>query len=482
MAKRLSLIGLILLVAGVSVAPADPPQHMAIFLQDVKIGHTRTQRTVADGEVASREEMLFTLSRGAASITLKVDNRQVETLDGQPLRFNYSATMGPFGAMKKEGRIKDGKIHLTATQGDGKQTRVLPYPPGALMAEGARLFQKKKGLAPGTRYSLVVFDAETLRGIRSDYLFKRPKEVPLIGRVARLVEMAVTLHVGAQQFETTAFIDESFNVLRAELPLLGMKLRFLACDETYARSPNGKFDLTDAATVPSPVAIARPRRLREATYALAPIGPNTKLILPTTDTQSVKPGPDGTLTVRVATIDSARGRRPYRGDDDAAVNALKPGQYIESDDPAVLAKARAIVGDETDALAAARKIVEAVGKHITTKDLTVGYASAAQTLKSARGDCTEHAVLTAALCRAAGIPCRIVVGVAYTDQFVGRKQCFVGHAWDQVFIGGQWVDLDASLGADAARITMAVGADQPIDFIGMVKSLGSFKITAVHTP
>ncbi len=483
MKKRLAVIALIFLAAGIAGARADEPQYMAMFMGDVKIGHARAQRTVADGEVTHQEDMVITLNRGAMEITVRVESRSVETADGQPLRFSYSALLGALGAMKKEGVIKDGKIHVTSEQMGAKQTQVIPYPTGALMTEGATLLQKKKGLAPGTSYSFVAFDPDSLKGLRHDCLIGKPTDVPLIGKVARLVPVEMTIHHSQQTIKMTSYTDESFNIRKAEMSMLGIKIRLVGCDEKYARSPNGKFDLTRAATVASPVAIDRPRKLRKATYTLVPIDKTSKLILPVTDSQTVQAGPDGSLLVRVATVDSAKGARPYRGDAPAALAALKATQYVQSADPKLIKKAMSIVGDDGGALSAAKAIAKAVGEHITKKDLSVGYASALETLQSARGDCTEHAVLTAALCRAVGIPCRIVVGVAYADQFGDQRQCFAGHAWNQVYVGAKWVDLDASLvEADAARITLAVGTDEPTGFIGMLNSLGNFKITRIQLP
>jgi len=59
------------------------------------------------------------------------------------------------------------------------------------------------------------------------------------------------------------------------------------------------------------------------------------------------------------------------------------------------------------------------------------------------GDCTEHAVLTAALARAAGIPARVALGLAlihYPKQYASY-----GHAWAELMIDGQWVVADAVL-------------------------------------
>jgi transglutaminase-like putative cysteine protease len=144
--------------------------------------------------------------------------------------------------------------------------------------------------------------------------------------------------------------------------------------------------------------------------------------------------------------------------------------------------ARQAVGDSKNAVEAARRIESFVAEYITEKDFSVGYATAAEVAVSRQGDCSEHAVLTAAMCRAVGIPARVVSGLLYVEEFAGRRNVFGGHAWNQVYVGNKWVDLDASKatrGFGPGYITLAVGNGDPADFFGMVSTLGYFKIEKI---
>jgi transglutaminase-like putative cysteine protease len=78
---------------------------------------------------------------------------------------------------------------------------------------------------------------------------------------------------------------------------------------------------------------------------------------------------------------------------------------------------------------------------------------ALNTLAQGMGDCNEHAVLLAALARAAGIPAQIEAGLVY------QRGRFYYHAWNRVYLGG-WVTVDALKGqmpADATHIRLARG-------------------------
>ena len=60
-------------------------------------------------------------------------------------------------------------------------------------------------------------------------------------------------------------------------------------------------------------------------------------------------------------------------------------------------------------------------------------------VRERRGDCTEFADLLTSLARAAGIPSRTVVGMAYTDEG-GPALAF--HAWNQLYFDNRWTTVD----------------------------------------
>jgi len=71
-------------------------------------------------------------------------------------------------------------------------------------------------------------------------------------------------------------------------------------------------------------------------------------------------------------------------------------------------------------------------------------------------------MLTAAMCRAAGVPSQTAVGLVYADVNSGPVLAF--HMWFEVWVDGQWVALDAifgkgSVGADHIKIADSSWAD-----------------------
>ena len=84
-----------------------------------------------------------------------------------------------------------------------------------------------------------------------------------------------------------------------------------------------------------------------------------------------------------------------------------------------------------------------------------------QIIANGRGDCTEFTDLFDAKAKSAGIDTRKILGLAYLDDYQGRPPGFYVHAWNQVLVNGDWVDVDATWNqapASPARIRFAQDA------------------------
>lgn len=478
--RGLAILAVVLTCAATALAAEEQVQWNAVFLGDTKIGYSRDVRRVEGREVTHETRMEITFQRGQAEMDISVETRMVETLDGRPLRFATVASLGPLGERRSEGEIRDGKIHLASSTGGQQRRRVVDYPEGALMPEGVSRLLADRPFEAGATGDYLLFDADSVSGVRCTYRVRERESVPLMGRIERLWPVEQTMRYGLQSLTALAYLDEEQQARKLEMSMLGMKLTIVACDEAFARSPNGRIDIMDSASVAAPEAIRRARNATDVRFELRPVEGAEAFELPDTGAQRIRTDGEGTIHVRVRLPQVERGERPYDGNDPAALAALQPSDYVESRNRQIRQQAEEIVGDQADALRAARQIERWVSRHIRDKDLSVGYATAVETLRSRQGDCTEHAVLTAALCRAAGIPCRLVMGIAYADDFLGQRQRFIGHAWNEAYVGGEWITLDAALGADAARIALALGGDDPTAFLGILRSLGNFTIASVE--
>jgi len=90
----------------------------------------------------------------------------------------------------------------------------------------------------------------------------------------------------------------------------------------------------------------------------------------------------------------------------------------------------------------ASNVVEFVSQFIEHKHMSRGFDIASVVAEKREGDCTEHAVLTAALLRVSGFPSHIVIGVVVV-QTQGKLLAF-GHAWTEYHDGKSWQLADAT--------------------------------------
>lgn len=151
---------------------------------------------------------------------------------------------------------------------------------------------------------------------------------------------------------------------------------------------------------------------------------------------------------------------------------LSDSKGIEVSDKSIQTKAHEIVGDETNALAAAIKLKDWVSKNMNGAYATQIPLSAVEILKAKSGDCKHYARLYTALARAAGIPTREVTGLA-----CGSIGSFYGHEWAESYVG-TWIPIDAAFVAqrvDATHIKLANSDDEKqsdratISLVGMAE-------------
>ena len=160
---------------------------------------------------------------------------------------------------------------------------------------------------------------------------------------------------------------------------------------------------------------------------------------------------------------------------------LKPNVLINSEDSRVgsLATAGRLVARSIPGIKAKRINHWVLIRTSRTRTFGVGFAAASEVARNLTGDCSEHAVLAAAMCRASGIPARVVVGLVY----VTKHQGFGYHMWDEVYINQRWVALDPTWDqttVDAGHIKLSESSLEGVApfeaFVPILKVAGKLEI------
>ncbi|MGB3968557.1 MAG: transglutaminase-like domain-containing protein [Planctomycetota bacterium] len=134
---------------------------------------------------------------------------------------------------------------------------------------------------------------------------------------------------------------------------------------------------------------------------------------------------------------------------------LRPGPHIESDDPAIVQKAKELAAGATDCFQVLQRLASWAHEHIAYA--IPGGGTAQRTLELGEGDCGGHSHLLAAMLRSLGIPARTPMGAMYVPLYGGS---FGQHMWNEVWLGEQigWLPVDCTAGqatfVDASHIRL----------------------------
>jgi transglutaminase-like putative cysteine protease len=178
-----------------------------------------------------------------------------------------------------------------------------------------------------------------------------------------------------------------------------------------------------------------------ALAADCPLGPEQSLV------RAVSPA-EWILETRRVGLSGAKIPPP-----DSLAPYLASNAYLVLEDSLLAATAARIAGSETDPARITGLVYRWVADSFRFELGSVLFGDSRSILRDLRGDCSEAAILTAALLRSRGIPARIALGFASLGRGV-----FIGHAWCEAWVGGSWTGVDAALRefpAGAERVKLA---------------------------
>lgn len=285
--------------------------------------------------------------------------------------------------------------------------------------------------------------------------------ITVMGRERRAVKLDVHF-MGAQQF---AWLGEEGDLLREE-GLLGMTLERVTKDKALeGLTPLAGADLTEVASVDANIAIDDPALLTKIRVRLTDI--DTKPLFLDGGRQRFS---QNLLTVEKETWPVTHEKKGHTAEIEGF---LRPSPFVQSDDPLIVRQLGKIVSPGDSNAVKAEKILAWIYRSIEKRPV-LSIPNAVDTLEHRVGDCNEHAVLLAAMARAAGIPAQIEAGLVY------QRGRFYYHAWNVLYLG-EWITADATLGKMPADVThirlVRGGADRQIDLMGVI---GKLKIEIVE--
>lgn len=405
--------------------------------------------TRADDRTTTSSITTFSMKRGPVELKVTTKSAFVESLDGKPIWASYEQRLGDAGTTTIA-EFTDTSMRITRTQGTQSATETLPLPEGQwftpaqareyiatrLEANPDTITVRILDLAMGTSPALV-----SRSSIQDEAVSLNGRTIP-----AKRAISTVSLLPGVESIEV---FDLTGRLIKSTTEIAGMRMESMLSDRATALAPiKGGAEVMVRTLITPSKPIKNPRTLLDASYTLR-LKSGTLPTLPTTGAQSFTP-----IDARTARITLRSDPLNPAPEEDATNPAYLAGTLMcstsDSEIVALTKRATASAGDApADRAEAIRRFVHT---YLNQKSLDVGYASASETARSRAGDCTEHAVLLAAMLRVEGIPARGVSGLVYVDEFLGQSGVFGYHMWTQALLTVHgvptWVDLDAAIDPD----------------------------------
>ena len=393
------------------------------------------------------------LGPGGDAISHYTGERFAETEDGRPLW----ATVIERDAeeeVRRDLRFTDQGIELTTRSGGRRTTANLDLPEEPWLTPRAATRRLARAIEAGEREIEVrTYEPSLLQTVDIHSRILERRDVEVFGRIVPALELRSSLSI-LPGIETTSFVDEAGELLIEQVPLGAFELRLEAADRLLAQTQRPTANILAQTFVRMDRPIGRAAERRQAQFIL-----------------SVEDGqlPDlpETAVQRFQRLDAARGRVSLdldnpRPDPRAQPPRITRSIMIDPEDERIIELAqRAVRGAGEAPGERAEAMRRFVHDYIEETTLDVGLASASEVARTRRGDCTEFAVLLAAMLRADGIPSRVASGLIYVGEegFIGHRHVFAYHMWTQAWIDGRWVDLDATLDSrrpfSATHITLS---------------------------
>jgi hypothetical protein len=440
----------------------------------------------------------FVVKRMGSPLKIGEVSHITEDADGAVLSFSQSST--GMGSDIESTGVRAGDELVVSSRGETQRYRIPRL--AALGPEACRRLSSAVPLKPGQKFSLNTFTPDYPQAVVTEngtVVDREPHEVRGVQRELWKITSESPVMSGIQE---VLWVDDQNNDVETtiNLPGFGDMHQYVTDRAECMKQPEGA-EIFATSLISPQRALPALSTTSRAIYRLATTSLTEKLILWDEGEQRVLKSEPGLAEVEVTVPHFTPADATYtlpHADTPELHDYLQPSAYLEAGSPEIRALAREAVGTEINPVEAAHRIEKFVQGYITKKDLNIGFASAEETAKSREGDCTEHAVLCAAIGRAAGLPTRCVLGLGYippgelertiSNAVSTRTGIFGFHMWAEAWIGpDKWVPMDAALGGfDVGHIAIAKSAladvNPLVDLnLPILQLMQNLKITVLKT-
>ena len=429
-----------------------------------------------------------TLTRFGQELKMSTSLRIEETESGDLLRFSYQMKNPPIQDSLTEGVVNGEQLELTTTLAGRTDKRRVPWEGDTKSPAFPDRWLRDHPLKPGESKSFKVYLPEFAKFSQEHFAADEVRPVKLLdGKEVPLLRVKV-IYSAIPEIKPRQYVDASWRTKVIENDMLGIDSRSydVPRDVALQAIAGAELDLAVSTLIHVDPPILNAHRKKKIVYRVSMKEESPEPFFVAGGTQQIKPliekdAKDHAieLTVIPKPIPPV-GSRPVKTED----RYLAPTRFLQSRDPAVVDHAERAAAGEVDPSRIATRMEKYVFEKLTKKNFSTAMASAAEVAKRMEGDCTEHAVLLAAMLRTKNVPSRIATGLVYVE----RRNAFGGHMWTEVFLAGDWIPLDATLGKGGIGPAHLKMADSPLDedaplpvgtFLPAYQAIGKLRIEVI---
>jgi hypothetical protein len=479
--------------ASPTAAPSEPVQPKefwdAIYFGNSKVGYAHTVYETT--ELAGRQIVNITADSEITVLRFGQTSKQTlryhsQEMGSELVSFDSSmsssdSTTAPI-SLEVNGSRQGDELELQLKTMGKTQTAKLPWNKtwGGYFALEQTL--ESSPLRPGEKRTLRALMPGFNQTADIELEAEQIESVETLDGPRELLRIQCKIKLGENPLEQILWTDPSGQTIKSFMPTL-QQITYRTSKEKALQPGTGTFDLGEKTIVKLDREIEQPHQMRRAVYRATLAAGNIRTAFAAGETQLVRPMDEHTaeLVVRALRPDDELGDEFPPGTP-ATERDLSPNSLIQSDDAEVITMAQGVAADQTDPWAIAVALEQKVRESITNKNFSQALSSAAEVVRAREGDCTEHAVLLAALCRARKIPSRVSIGLVYHRPSRG----FAYHMWTDVWIKDRWIPIDGTLGLGgigaghlAVSHSNLEGVDSLTQFLPVLQLIGNLKLELV---
>jgi hypothetical protein len=441
-------------------------QYYGVYLTGKKVGWAKETLTeLADGGVRVTARVNMRIKRLNAELSMGIsDVAEYNPLpDGRLRAFEIIESSSGQMQVKRSGKLDGDSIVITVKIGDQTHQKTVPASKEnlrtALPKHLASLIREK----PEETLVAWQFDRLSYQDRKLEIRLLESKNTRVHGVPVTLLK--IQQHDVQRGIKTIIRVTGSGRVLEMAM---GPSLRMVLEDRDIAMNPAAELpDLYSLSVIPIDKKLGSSSKVKHLELVLDGLPATLNL----NDNRQKLDG--SILTIERVSLKNLKTEALSDGD---RKKWLATSAFVDHEHPAIVALSGKF-GLQKNIEQRVRNMAQGVHERLQYT-LSTAPPTASSILAAGKGDCTEYAMLLVAVARAAGLPARVVSGMAYTGD---SDPGFAFHAWAEIHVNGAWLAADPTwnqVPVDATHI--AFSRDDPTPIVGLIGGLKTKLRRVIH--